>query len=169
MGGMVIAVIAIITTSSMGNAGLLASSRFPFAMSRDKLLPSFFGRLHATHFTPVHSITISALIIGLSILLLDIGKIAKLASAFMLIIYMMENVAVIVLRETRVQWYRPTYRTPFYPPTPNLWHNHHLGVTLQHGFYYRTCHPLHIHSWGPIISLVLTEANCTQRCYRYSG
>ena len=84
-------------------------------MSRDKLLPSLFGRLHPHHFTPVHSITISAFIIGLCILVFDIGKIAKLASAFMLIIYMMENIAVIVLRETRVQWYRPTYRTPFYP------------------------------------------------------
>ena len=28
------------TMTSMANAGLLASSRFPFAMSRDQLLPS---------------------------------------------------------------------------------------------------------------------------------
>ena len=115
LGGAIIAIIAIITTSSMGNAGLLAASRFPFAMSRDRLLPSRFGRLHSQYFTPIYSIIISAVIIGLSIILLDIGKIAKLASAFMLIIYMMEHVAVIVLRETRVQWYRPTYRSPLYP------------------------------------------------------
>ena len=114
-GGMIIAIIAIITTSSMGNAGLLAASRFPFAMSRDRLLPSRFGLLHSQHFTPVYSIIMSSFIIGLTIIFLDIGKIAKLASAFMLTIYMMENIAVIVLRETRVQWYRPTYRSPLYP------------------------------------------------------
>ena len=114
-GGIIIAIIAILTTSSMGNAGLLAASRFPFAMSRDRLLPSKFGRLHSQYFTPVYSIIISAAVIGLAILLLDISKIAKLASAFMLTIYMMENIAVIVLRETRVQWYRPTYRAPLYP------------------------------------------------------
>ena len=114
-GGIIMAIIAILTTSSMGNAGLLAASRFPFAMSRDRLLPSYFGRLHNQYVTPVHSIVISALIIGLAILLLDIGKIAKLASAFMLTIYMMENIAVIVLREARVQWYRPTYHSPLYP------------------------------------------------------
>ena len=115
VGGAIVAIIAIVTTSSMGNAGLLAASRFPFAMSRDRLLPSLFGRLHPKHFTPIYSIIISALFMGLAIFLLDIGKIAKLASAFMLIIYMMENVAVIVLRESRVQWYRPTYRAPLYP------------------------------------------------------
>ena len=114
-GGWIISIMAIITTSSMGNAGLLAASRFPFAMSRDLLLPSIMGRVHPRFLTPYISILLSAFIIALAIVLLDVVKIAKLASAFMLIVYIVENVAVIVLRETRVQWYRPTYKSPIYP------------------------------------------------------
>ncbi|EQC51541.1 APC family permease [Bacteriovorax sp. DB6_IX] len=115
--GSFIAVLAILTMTSMANAGVLASSRFPFAMGRDNLIPSRFGHLHKKFLTPVWSILISGLLIAAVILFLDVPKIAKLASSFILIIYLLENVAVIVLRETRVQWYRPSYRSRFYPFT----------------------------------------------------
>ncbi len=113
--GIIAALVAVVTMTSMANAGLLAASRFPFAMGRDDLLPSVFGRLNPRSLTPVVSILASSLIIAVAILLLDVGKIVKLASAFMLMIYMVENVAVILLRELRVQWYKPQYVSPFYP------------------------------------------------------
>ena len=109
------AVIAIVTMSSMANSGILASSRFPFAMARDKLLPSALGRLNRKFLTPVLSIIISGLIVAIVLLTMDIGKIAKYASVFMIIIYMAENIAVVVLRESRIQWYNPEYKSPFYP------------------------------------------------------
>ena len=99
------------------NAGLLASSRFPFAMSRDHLMPNRFGRLHKSFLTPTWSILASGVIIGLAITFFKIEFIAKLASAFILIIYVSENIAVIILREMRVQWYQPKYKAPFYPLT----------------------------------------------------
>lgn len=113
--GITMAVIAILTIINAANAGVLAASRFPFAMSRDQLLPKSLGKLHRKFLTPLPSILLSGLIIGLAILFLDIAKIAKLASAFMILIYMLENLCVIVLRESRPQWYKPDYKAPFYP------------------------------------------------------
>lgn len=115
--GSTMAVLAILTMTSMANAGVLAASRFPFAMSRDNLIPSVFGVLAKRFLTPVWSILISGLLIAVVLIFLDVAKIAKLASAFILIIYMLENIAVIVLRETRVQWYQPEYKSRFYPFT----------------------------------------------------
>lgn len=115
--GMVTAIVAVITMSSMANSGLLAASRFPFAMARDKLLPSFLGRLNRKYLTPIWSIIISGLVMAFVLLNLDVAKIAKFASVFMLIIYATENIAVIVLREARVQWYKPSYKAPLYPFT----------------------------------------------------
>ena len=40
------AVIGILTLVSLVNSGVLASSRFPFAMARDKLLPNYMTYLH---------------------------------------------------------------------------------------------------------------------------
>ncbi|MFZ8932894.1 MAG: APC family permease [Bacteriovoracaceae bacterium] len=113
--GYLFAALAILTMSSMANAGILAASRFPFAMSRDQLLPSFLGKLGQKFLTPIASIIASGVIVAVAILNLDVPSIAKLASAFMLIIYIAENIAVIVLRESRVQWYKPGFKSPFYP------------------------------------------------------
>jgi len=51
----------------------------------------------------------------LVILYLDVVKIAKLASAFMVMMFVSVNFCVIILRETSAQWYKPTYKSPFYP------------------------------------------------------
>jgi len=114
-GGYVMAVVGILCMTSMANTGILAGSRFPFAMARAQLVPSYFGKLHSKYLTPVWSIIISGFIIGLAITFLDMEVIVKLGSAFLLCIYMAENFAVIVLRESRAQWYNPTYKSPLYP------------------------------------------------------
>jgi APA family basic amino acid/polyamine antiporter len=113
--GIITAIVAVITMSSMANSGILAASRFPFAMARDHLLPSKLGKLHQRFLTPVWSIILSGLVVGIVLVTMDVTKIAKYASVFMLLIYMAENIAVIVLREMRVQWYKPTYKSPMYP------------------------------------------------------
>ena len=115
LAGIIISIIGILTMTSVANSGILAASRFPFAMSRDKLIPSFIGKLNQRFLTPVWSILFSSAFIVIAVIYLDITRIVKLASAFILIIYMFENIAIIVLRETRVQWYRPVYKSKFYP------------------------------------------------------
>lgn len=113
--GSAIAIIAILTMVNVSNAGILAGSRFPFAMSRDKLLPSFLGKLHSKFLTPIASIILSYLVVIFILYNFDVTKIAKMASAFMIAIYMIENISVIVLRESRTQWYKPVYKAPLYP------------------------------------------------------
>ena len=114
-------VVGVLTLLSMANSGVLASSRFPFAMARDKMLPGFLGSISGKFMTPVYSILVTAFIIGLAILYLDVEKIAKLASAFKVLMFISVNLAVIVLRETNAQWYNPSYRSPFYPYVQNFW------------------------------------------------
>lgn len=113
--GAIFALIATLTMANTANAGVLAGSRFPFAMARDSLLPSFLGKLHSKYLTPMVSVILSGIIIFIVLISFEVVKIAKLASAFMILIYVLENLSVIVLRESRAQWYKPGYKSPFYP------------------------------------------------------
>ena len=112
-----LSLVAILTMTSMANAGLLAASRFPYAMARDKLLPSFLGRISKKFVTPTMSILASMVVVAIAISLGNIENVAKVASAFMIFMFIMVNVSVIVLRETQVQWYKPRYKSPLYPLT----------------------------------------------------
>ncbi|GJM34335.1 MAG: amino acid transporter [Saprospiraceae bacterium] len=109
------AILGVITLISMANSGVLAASRFPFAMSRDKLVPTALGKVHSRFLTPLTAILVTCILMAFVILFLDVEKIAKLASAFKVMMFVIVNGCVIVLRETSVQWYRPSYRSPFYP------------------------------------------------------
>jgi amino acid transporter/nucleotide-binding universal stress UspA family protein len=109
------AVLGVVTLASMANSGVLAASRFPFAMSRDKLVPEFFRRVHPRLLTPAAAIIATGIVMAFVILLLDVEKIAKLASGFKIMMFILVNISVIVLRETGVGWYTPRYRSPLYP------------------------------------------------------
>ena len=111
----IIAGLGVLTLISMANSGVLAASRFPFAMSMDKLLPSTLSKVHEKHLTPVNTILFTCLFMALIIIFLDVEKIVKLASAFKVSMFIAVNICVIVLRETAVQWYKPTYKSPLYP------------------------------------------------------
>ena len=113
--GLIAAFVGVITLVSMANSGVLAASRFPFAMALDKFLPSFMSKIHYKFMTPIVTIILTCLVMALVILFLDVEKIAKLASAFMVMMFVSVNASVIVLRETASQWYNPPYRSPFYP------------------------------------------------------
>jgi APA family basic amino acid/polyamine antiporter len=99
---------------STGNAGVMASSRYPLAMARDKLLPDQLSNLGKFK-TPTNAVVLTGVIMIAFIVLLDATGIAKLASAFQLLIFMLVNLAVIVMRESRIESYDPGYKSPFYP------------------------------------------------------
>jgi amino acid transporter len=113
--GYAAAVVGVLTLMSGANSGVLASSRFPFAMARDLLMPTVFSKIHSKHLTPVVAILFTGFLMALVILFLDVVKIAKLASAFMVMMFIAVNFCVIILRETSAQWYKPTYKSPLYP------------------------------------------------------
>ncbi|MEM1030135.1 MAG: amino acid permease [Myxococcota bacterium] len=108
-------VLGVVIMTSMANAGLLAASRFPFAMSRDHLLPPTFSRISARWQTPTAAIAITVAVMALAIVLFDVAALAKLASGTVILIFMAEMVATITLRESRATWYTPGFRAPLYP------------------------------------------------------
>jgi amino acid transporter/mannitol/fructose-specific phosphotransferase system IIA component (Ntr-type) len=114
IGLLLIVAAAFAAFASTGNAGVLAASRYPMAMARDRLVPPVFARL-GRYRTPTPAILVTGAMMIVFILVLNAEGIAKLASAFQLFIFMLVNVAVIVMRESRIPSYDPGYRSPFYP------------------------------------------------------
>ncbi len=109
-----LSIAALLAFVSVANAGLLSASRYPLAMSRDHLLPPKFRRL-SKFGTPSNAIFLTLATIVLIILFFDPMRIAKLASAFQLLMFALVCLAVIVMRESRIQSYDPGYRSPCYP------------------------------------------------------
>ena len=104
---------AVLAFTSVANAGTMSASRYPLALSRDDLLPSVFSRLRDG--VPVLSILMTVGSIVLILLFLDPLRIAKLASAFQLLMFALICFTVIVMRESGLDSYDPGYRAPFYP------------------------------------------------------
>jgi len=106
------AIAAFITTA---NGGLLAASRYPMAMSRDQLLPSALGRISKRFSTPHLSVLLTGAFMICAISFLDLELLVKTASTLMLILFILINISVIIMRESRIQSYRPKFKSPLYP------------------------------------------------------
>jgi len=113
-GELAIAGVAVLALVSMANAGILASSRYPLAMSRNRLAPSVLGRV-GSRSTPIPAVLLTGGVLVALIAVFPIIELAKLASAFQLLVFALVNFAVIAFRESHVDWYRPSFRSPFYP------------------------------------------------------
>ncbi len=114
-GGVLLAVVAAIAAfASTGNAGIMSASRYPLAMGRDKLMPEVFTRV-GRFSTPTNGILATAVLMILVIVFIDVASVAKLASAFQLLIFGIINLCVIVMREGNLEYYHPGFRSPFYP------------------------------------------------------
>ncbi len=113
--GLLLVVIAAIAAfASTGNAGIMSASRYPLAMSRDKLISSAFGKIGKFK-TPHISVLVTTGFMLLVLLLFDVEAVAKLASAFQLLLFFLINLSVIVMRESRIEAYKPGYKSPLYP------------------------------------------------------
>ncbi|USZ68708.1 amino acid permease [Halorussus salilacus] len=112
----VVAVIlaAILALVSTANAGILSSSRYPFAMSRDKLAPPSLSGVSERFGTPVASITLTGAVLLALIAFVPILEIAKLASAFQIMVFALINLAVVAFREGNAE-YEPEFTSPLYP------------------------------------------------------
>jgi len=106
------AMLAFITTA---NSGLLSASRSPMAMSRDGLLPGVMRTVSKRFGTPYVSILLTSALMIAVITLLSIPDLVKVASTMMLLLFALVNLAVIIMRGSRIQNYRPLYRAPLYP------------------------------------------------------
>lgn len=109
----ILSLAAILAFTSVANAGTMSASRYPLALSRDNLLPQAFSRLRDG--VPVLSILVTVGSIIMILLFLDPLRIAKLASAFQLLMFSLICFTVIVMRESGLDSYDPGFRSPFYP------------------------------------------------------
>ncbi|HDZ58563.1 MAG TPA: amino acid permease, partial [Ignavibacteriales bacterium] len=113
-GVILFSVAALFAFISVANGGTLSASRYPLALSRDHLLPRYFLKLSKWG-TPVFSILATVTTIVIILLLLDPTGIAKLASAFQLMVFSFICLAVIIIRESKLEAYDPGFKSPLYP------------------------------------------------------
>lgn len=114
IGYIIIIIASTLAFFTTANAGILAASRYPLALSLDHLLPKKIGRINSRTDTPVISIIITGAIVFLS-LLLPLETLVKAASTVILTSYVLTNLSVIIFRESRITNYRPSFKAPLYP------------------------------------------------------
>ncbi|MGM0381656.1 MAG: amino acid permease, partial [bacterium] len=111
----IMAGIAVLALASMANAGLMAASRFPLPMARDNILPPALKKINQKFSTPVRSILLTGVILLGFIYFLPVKILVKLASAFLLMVFGLVNLALIIFRESEIEWYKPDFQSPGYP------------------------------------------------------
>jgi amino acid transporter len=115
LGVIAVVIAALLALISTANAGILSSSRYPFAMSRDGLAPDIFETVSDRFETPVNAITITGSVLLVLIAFVPIDDIAKLASAFKILVFILINVALIAFRQGSIEAYDPSFESPLYP------------------------------------------------------
>jgi len=113
-GFIIISIAALLAFITTANAGIMSASRYPLALSRDNLLPNAISKINKRFKTPVPSIFVTGLFIVLA-LQLPLEMLVKAASVVILTAYVLTNLAVIILRESKLKNYRPSFKAPLYP------------------------------------------------------
>lgn len=116
-GLVLVTIAALFAFMSVANAGIMSSSRYPLAMSRDHLIPPIFRTINKNGI-PIVSLVLTVSAIIFCILFVDVLSIAKLAGTFQLVLFALLCFAVIVMRESNIESYDPSFRTPLYPWIP---------------------------------------------------
>lgn len=110
----ILSIAALIAFVSTANAGILAASRYPYALSKDNLLPSSLSFVHSRFKTPVVAILLTGMWIGLAVCF-DITFLVKMASAVIILTFMFSCLAIIIMRESLLQNYKPQFKAAMYP------------------------------------------------------
>ncbi len=87
------------------------------AMSRDGLLPKFFGDLHPKYRTPLWPTLLTGAFVGFAAMMMDIGQAAELTNIGTLAAFILVCGGVIVLRKTHPETARP-FKCPLTPWLP---------------------------------------------------
>ncbi len=113
-GAVVLGIAAVLAFISTANAGMLAASRYLFALSRDGLFPARFSRLNRRWGTPHLSLVLTALLMAGAVFL-ELDLLVKAASTVLILSYLLSTLSVVIMRESRLQNYQPKFRAPLYP------------------------------------------------------
>lgn len=94
-------------------------ARVWFAMSRDRLLPAYFSRVHPQHRTPHVATWIAGFAVGIPAGVWDVGTFADLSNIGTLFAFILVSAGVIVLRKRQPERVRG-FRVPLVPWLPML-------------------------------------------------
>ncbi|MEO8734992.1 MAG: amino acid permease [Edaphobacter sp.] len=97
----------------------LGQARVWFAMSRDRLLPDVFSRVHPKFRTPAFATWVAGILVAVPAGLFDVGTFAEMSNIGTLFAFVLVSIGVIVLRVRQPE--RPRgFRVPFGPVIPVL-------------------------------------------------
>jgi basic amino acid/polyamine antiporter, APA family len=99
--------------------GQYGQARIWFAMSRDRLLPPLFSRVHPKYETPAASTWIAGVLVAIPAGIWDIGTLADLTNIGTLFAFVIVSAGVIILRRTHPNQERG-FRVPLVPLLPLL-------------------------------------------------
>jgi APA family basic amino acid/polyamine antiporter len=97
----------------------LGQARVWFAMSRDRLFPAWFGKVHPRFRTPAVATWIAGILVGIPAGLLDIGTLSDLSNIGTLFAFVLVSIGVIILRVREPERHR-SFRAPGGLATPIL-------------------------------------------------
>jgi APA family basic amino acid/polyamine antiporter len=97
----------------------LGQARVWFAMSRDRLLPSAFSRVHPKFRTPAFATWVAGVLVAIPAGLFDVGTFAEMSNIGTLFAFVLVSIGVIVLRYKDPTRHRG-FRVPFGPVIPVL-------------------------------------------------
>ncbi|GAA2665538.1 amino acid permease [Streptomyces lunalinharesii] len=110
---------AVVAIASVVLTVLYGQTRILFAMSRDRLVPKVFSKVHPKSGVPRVNTVLVSLFCGVLAAAVPLGELADATSIGTLFAFALVNVAVIVLRRTRPDMPR-AFRTPFAPVFPAI-------------------------------------------------
>jgi APA family basic amino acid/polyamine antiporter len=110
---------AVISIFSVTLVTMYGQTRILFAMSRDGMIPSFFGRVDARRRTPVQGTVAVALFVGLLAGFVPLDFLIDLTSMGTLVAFTAVSIGVMVLRRTAPELPRG-FRVPGFPVVPVL-------------------------------------------------
>lgn len=113
-GRIALSIAAMLAFVSTANAGIMSASRYPLALSRDRLLPDILGKVHKRFRTPGVAIIVTGVFMTLAIFL-DLKVLVEVASTVLIFTFIFSCICVIIMRESGVQNYKPRFRSPGYP------------------------------------------------------
>ncbi len=99
--------------------GQYGQARIWFAMSRDRLLPSAFSRVHPRFRTPAFATVIAGILVSIPAGLFDVGSLAEMSNIGTLFAFVLVSIGVLILRRQQPQRHRG-FRVPGGPLFPIL-------------------------------------------------
>lgn len=109
-GGLLIAIAGLLATMSSANGGIIAGTRLCFAMSRNRVLPSWLSFVNPNTLVPARAAIATGCVVCLALWKGEIQWLAGAAGILHLLPFILVNLALVKLRFDRQ--YRPLFRIP---------------------------------------------------------